>query len=219
MGLDVYKLRIVRKYDGVLDYSEIEDAGYHVIIKSEFEEHMLTSENTNLNNLFERFADAIVKIKTQYFDLDYYSEKYGRSVDDIHHIFKEQIEEYITQYGYTELENQYKHLNDDTIIHLLVDADNKIIMHTCNDLKVKPQLLDGLIFRSLGYQRSCELPALYEKFYGDCWYKHNNTGLHAKDRRWFIDSSELDELKECFVDNCDLQNWELYSSEVIYLNP
>lgn len=54
MGLDVYKLKIVRNYSGELTQESInEQSNIHLIVKSEFEQCLDTKNNLRLNELFE----------------------------------------------------------------------------------------------------------------------------------------------------------------------
>ena len=220
MGLDVYKLKIVRNYPGELTADAIYDnSNLKLVIKSDFEEYLETRNNKRLNELFTKFQDGVKKVLVKYYDLDHYSEKLGVKIDQVEHIFPSQIPQYVKMHGFTELDGKYQTLADYRMIALLMDVDGKLIHHTAKELKTADVYLDALIFEVRGYQRSCDLPALYDKFYGDCWYKKDNTGIKPEDQRWFVFGSELDELKKCFVPDCDIQEWDLYSSEVIYLNP
>lgn len=220
MGLDVYKLKIVRNYSGELTQEAInEQSNIHLIVKSEFERYLGTKNNLRLNDLFEKFKDSVQKVLVQYYDLKYYSDKYNANIADVNYIFPDQIDFYVNHNGFTELKGKYKRLDEFSTIKLLIDENGKLIYHTCKQLKMINTYQDALIFESTGYQRSGDLPELYDRFYGDCWYKKENTGLKPEDQRWFIFGSELDELKQCFIPDCKLQEWDLYSSELIYLNP
>lgn len=220
MGLDVYKLKIDRNYNGPLDAGHINDLpGYHVILKAEFQEFLGTKDNKNLNELFEYFKDSVKKVLVYYYDLDFYNEKFNTQIDRVDHIFPSQIPDYIKQYNFTDLKGKYKNLDDLKLITLLIDKDDNLIFHTSKDIKKKEVYLDGLIFTQTAYQRSCDKPDLYDRFYGDCWYKKDDTGLSNTNVRWFVFAKDLAELKECFIKDSAIQSWDLYSSEVIYLNP
>lgn len=219
MGLDVYKLKIAG-WDGLpLVYDEMYDHGVELIVKDVYEkEYLETKNNHRLINLFERFKDHVRQVAYTTIDYDHYTEKYGKIAVQCDSVLFDQLDSYFEDEELTRVSTHYKYLKCNELVHIFGDTDGNIIGHSDNVVMIT-HMADSLVFRSTDYQRSNDKTDLYDKFYGDCWYKKENTGLLPENKRWFVYKDELDELKSCFIDDSYIQTWKLADDEIIYLNP
>lgn len=234
MGLDVYKYKLIKDnpFNHVIDSTELynacENENMTAVI---FMDHQYYShtENARLLDLFNKFDKYTgTTLITNLIDYSYYNSLYGKEIDSLDEI-----------YGHDILDIKDLYIHDETFSKVLVkyeedckrNIDNEFnllcfilksgdeILGIHEDLLTYSRESKYLLFSSVGYARSGEFATLYDNFYGDCWYKKENTGLDMRSARHFVYPEELDELKKCFNEYSNIHEWTLNDDEIIYLNP
>lgn len=229
MGLDVYKYEIV-KNDSILTskiasdelYKYCSENGLHSIVYSDFE------QNKRVNDLFEhkfkKFTGTV--LIDNYIDYEFYNKKHNCKITWLYEVSAYCYFNKIINFDLMMKYPQFKQLIDDTFKDLTEDSEVVLSFLECDDKivevtdSIKTYTCESkyLLFKHTNYQRSGDTSDLYDKFYGDCWYKKEDCNLSHDDVRWFIYADELKELKSCFIDGSFIKEWSLNKNEIIYLN-
>ena len=231
MGLDTYKYEVIKNdsiIKGAIQLNELveysQKNNLNLICYGDFDE-----TNNRLNDLFDKkFANNVGKVLiNNYIDYKFYNEKHNCKITWLYEVSAFNYHNNVINYDLLTKYPEYKQLiqdkfkdtsEEDDIVLSFFECDDKIVEVT-DDIKLYTSESKYLLFKSVEYQRSGDTTDLYDKFYGDCWYKKENCNLNESDKRWFIYKEELDELKSCFVEGSNIRSWQLKDDEIIYLNP
>jgi hypothetical protein len=230
MGLDTYKYEIV-KDDEILksdiNITQLDEYvikhNFHLIAYDNFD-----NTNKRLNDLFDnKFVNYVGKVFIDnYIDYEFYNKKHNCKITWLYEVSAYSYFNKIIDFDLTMKYPQFKQLIDDTFKGLTEDSEVTLSFLECDDkivevtdsIKTYTAESKYLLFKHTCYQRSQDKLDLYDKFYGDCWYKKENCNLSEYDKRWFIYPEDLDELKTCFNKDSYIQDWTLNENEIIYLN-
>lgn len=233
MGLDTYKYQIVKDNqleDNISSVDLIDSClknDLHYVIFSEHQEYS-SENNKRLIDMFNKFKQYTkTVIITDCIDYEYYSKKHGKEITELDWAYGNSIEDKYSKYKdnaeFKKIYDEYNLLDENdkdafnVVLYILIS--NNEVVECVKDIKTCACESKYLLFEQVGYMRSGEMESLYDIFYGDCWYKKENTGLNMDDARHFVYPSELDELKLSYNKDSFIQTWDLTEDEVIYINP
>lgn len=74
-----------------------------------------------------------------------------------------------------------------------------------------------LLTKVINSFRGGDKKSLYTSFYGDCWYKLENTGLKVIDQRHFVFYEERKELLDHFKKDANIHSLKLEHYQLYYL--
>lgn len=195
MGLDLYKMKVLKKADFDL-LSENEKSRFEPMTKYEDEDNISTL------NFFKKFNDYIVVENVEFYDFESKFKELGLDVNNYKQI----------SYRFSEY-NEYFEFQNET------NKDDTFKLYTKN-LKTISKPVENIYVKEIGYQRKGMKYEFYKEFYGSCWYVNgNDTEIQETETKYFvINNEDLNQMKKYAENDEPIKNWKLENDEFIYIS-